>query len=363
MVTATTTRVLRRPPGCVLDTTVTVCDGPGPGRRNAFHQERITIGSASWNDVTIPEPTVSRAHCVLEYRSEGLAIRDLDSRNGTFVGGMRVREAFLPPVARIALGRATLEVRSTVAGRDGAEADGLGRIVAKSRSMRLIVRVLRRVAASDVPVVLEGEPGTGKRLIARTLHDIGPRVACPFIVVDGRLVAQGAAELEASLASGGTLCLEHVVVLSPELQRRLLHLIERDHSPGRPRYVVTSEEPLEQAVTQERFRRDLFYCLDVVRLRVAPLRERPEDLRPLVEQFLALAASTESVKFTVDDDLVERLCRARWPGNVSELRSAVARAVALGDPRSLLASWALAPGPPAALAGPTGHRSNGSDPR
>jgi len=226
-----------------------------------------------------------------------------------------------------------------------------GAVEACSPAMRAVVSVLATVAGHDVPVLLHGESGSGKSNLGRALHAASSRRARRLVAVDcqglqGR--ADASRELGAMIetAAGGTILLEEVGALPERCQGTVAYLLEQHRlcdADADIRVIATAHGDLEAAVRAGRFREDLLTRLDVVEIRVPPLRERHEDILPLARSFLlafkrpggepcpALTARAE-----------EALVEYRWPGNVRELRNAVQRALIV-SPGPLLDVDAFAP--------------------
>lgn len=231
-------------------------------------------------------------------------------------------------------------------------------IVARSEVMEALLKQVRQVALTDFPVVLRGESGVGKELIARALHTRSKRRDGAFIVqncaaIPAELIeneffghARGAftgahtrREGLFRLADGGTLVLDEVIDLHPSLQAKFLRVLEdgmvRPLGSSREehvdfRLISSSGSSLEEAVDQGRFRRDLFYRLNVIELYIPPLRERPEDIPLLLEHFVGIHSdqvSGRSLRFA--DDALEVLMKSEWRGNVRELAHLVKRALVL----------------------------------
>jgi len=231
-------------------------------------------------------------------------------------------------------------------------------VVAESRAMRELLAVVRRLAQTRVPVLLQGESGTGKDLVAHWLHYGGPRREGPFIKVHCPSIPEELLESElfghergaftdarhakagkVEMAASGTLYFDQVQDLAPSLQAKLLRVVEErrfERLGGNRtlevdvRFVASANADLAEAVRAGRFREDLFHRLNVVPLRIAPLRERREDVLPLAEAFLARErerGATSASAFS--PEAAERLRGYLWPGNVRELRSVVERAALL----------------------------------
>jgi transcriptional regulator with GAF, ATPase, and Fis domain len=232
-------------------------------------------------------------------------------------------------------------------------------IVGRSPAMRRMFDVLDRVIESDFPVLIEGESGTGKELVARAVHRLGPRRSAPFVsencaalpetLLESELFGSvkgaytGAANRRGLVerASGGTLFLDEVSEMSPALQSKLLRFLQdgefRPVGGNQPvkvdvRIVSASNKDLRKLVEAGGFREDLFYRLNVLPVRVPPLRERREDVPILAEHFVARAAAASGRKApAVEPGVIEAFARYAWPGNVRELENEVRRVVTLAD--------------------------------
>jgi DNA-binding NtrC family response regulator len=231
-------------------------------------------------------------------------------------------------------------------------------VVARSRAMRELMPLITRLAETRSPVLVEGESGTGKDLVAHWLHYGGPRREGPFIKVhcpsipselleselfghergaftDARQAKAGKIEM----AAGGTVYFDQIQDLSPGMQAKLLRVVEerRFERVGGTRtidvdtrFVVSSSVDLTEAVRDGRFREDLYHRLNVVPLRLPPLRDRRDDIVPLAEAFLARERERGTSKASgFETETVELLRGYLWPGNVRELRSVVERAALL----------------------------------
>jgi two-component system response regulator HydG len=237
---------------------------------------------------------------------------------------------------------------------------GLSSLVGKSDVMRTLYALIERVALAAAPVLIRGESGSGKELVARALHEAGPRKDKPFLAINCTALPEalleselfghtrgaftGATAARAGLfveASGGTLFLDEIGDMAPSLQAKLLRVVQQgevrpvgsDESRAVDvRLVAATHQDLEQRVTAGSFRQDLFYRLNVVPIAVPALRERLEDIPVLVEHFLGAARSRNPhspvVRFA--DDVVSTLTRYLWPGNVRELENVIERLVVVG---------------------------------
>lgn len=226
-------------------------------------------------------------------------------------------------------------------------------IVGRSAPMQEIFRMIARLMQTDLTVMIVGESGTGKELVARALHDYGRRSAGAFVAVNMAAIPQDAIEAELfgaetegetrrigrfEQAEGGTLFLDEVGDMPMEVQTRLLRVLQQGEytavggrTPIRSdvRIVAATNKNLSQLIAQGLFREDLFYRLNVVPVRIPPLRDRLEDLPDLVRYFLRLAQDDGAAAKSFDREAMERLKRHPWPGNVRELENLVRRLVAL----------------------------------
>ncbi len=244
--------------------------------------------------------------------------------------------------------------------RDASRTHGERPIVATSEAMIEVLEVMERAAAFKSTVLITGESGTGKEVLARAVHDQSPRRSQAFVAVNCGAIPENLLESELfghakgaftgadrahrglfAEADGGTLFLDEIGELPPSLQVKLLRVLQEEEirpvGETKPRSVdvrviAATARDLDAEVREGRFREDLFYRLDVVRLRVPPLRERPKDVPLLLDHFLArFRDSLGKPVRTVSDEALERLVGYRWPGNVRELENVIERAVILAD--------------------------------
>jgi DNA-binding NtrC family response regulator len=323
--------------------------------------DRAVVGTHESCDVVLADRTVSRFHCEITVRDGRARVRDLDSKNGTHVDGVAVVESFLHDGARLTVGQTTMQF-----GIGGAEVaiplsrtGQFGALVGRSAEMRHVFALLEQAAQSKATLLLEGETGTGKELAAESLHRMSSRREQPFVVVDcsalppdlleselfghekGAFTGASARRVGAfEAAHGGTVFLDEIGELGPELQPKLLRVLERGEVKriGSDRYkqvdvriVAATHRNLRSDVNSKRFRSDLYYRLAVIVVTLPPLRDRVEDLPVLVEHLLASlggATKPEAARMRTPAFLAE-LAAHRWPGNVRELRNYVERGLAL----------------------------------
>jgi DNA-binding NtrC family response regulator len=340
--------------------TIRVTSGPNAGHTHVSQARRLEIGSSPDNGLSLDDPLVSRFHAEIEVDRRGYVLRDRDSKNGTFVNGLRVGSVYLEDNTTFRMGDTECEFRLTAeevqlrfSGKDR-----FGNMLGKSLVMREIFSLLERVAPTDATVLIEGESGTGKELVAEALHINSPRAKGPFIVVDCSAIAREIIESELfghvkgaftgaagsrkgafEAANGGTLFLDELGELPLDLQPKLLRALEkREVKPvggnetikTNVRIVAATNRNLVHEVKEGNFREDLFYRFAVIKVELPALRERPDDIPMLVEHFLVQAAQlTGRTDVDIAYKTMEKLKRHKWPGNVRELKNFVERAVLL----------------------------------
>jgi DNA-binding NtrC family response regulator len=324
----------------------------------------ISVGTNPGNDLTLTDPSVSRHHCVIAVRARGYQLSDLGSTNGTQVAGIGIDRAYIKPGIVIDVGQTKLrfDVLDDRVHEPLASEERWGRALGRSAGMRRIFALLPKLAAADSTVLLEGETGTGKSLLADVIHDASPRRGAPFMVVDCGAIpptlieselfghekgaftgAQAARRGVFEAAAGGTVFLDEIGELPLEMQPRLLRALDdrvvrrvggNDQIRLDVRVIAATNRDLRAEVNRGRFRSDLFFRLATVRLRVPPLRERRDDIAVLACHFWAQFAGDAGA--APPAELLTDWLKREWPGNVRELRSAVERAVLFDDP----AIWA-----------------------
>jgi two-component system nitrogen regulation response regulator GlnG len=254
------------------------------------------------------------------------------------------------------VGRALAEPRRT---RPRAMAEDMDQIplVGRSAAMQEIYRILARLMQTDLTVMITGESGTGKELVARALHDYGKRRTGPFVAVNMAAIPRDLIESELfghekgaftgaqarsvgrfEQAEGGTLFLDEIGDMPMEAQTRLLRVLQQGEyttvggrSPIKSdvRIVAATNKDLRQLINQGLFREDLYFRLNVVPIRLPPLRERADDIPDLVRHFFAQAAKEGLATKELETAALERLKRYRWPGNIRELENLTRRLAAL----------------------------------
>lgn len=319
----------------------------------------MVLGTAEGVPLRIADARVSRLHAELTLDDGGVWVRDLGSTNGTWVKEVRVDRVRLEHDAKFTVGSLEVAVRFDAPARVALwPQDRLGSLLGRSDAMRELFMQLTKVAASDASVLIHGETGTGKELVAQELHAASKRSSKPFVVVDCASLPENLLEAELfghargaftgavttrtgsiEAADGGTVFLDEVGELPLSMQPKLLRVLESKtvrrvgENDGRPvnvRFVCATHRDLEAMVAQGQFREDLFFRLAVLPLHVPPLRARPDDLELLLAHFLAGRDGG-----SVDADTKALLKNQRWPGNVRQLKGFAERVAALGVERAV----------------------------
>jgi two-component system, NtrC family, response regulator GlrR len=330
---------------------------------------RAVAGSLKGLDVVLEHPTVSRMHVEIEALDDGIWVNDLGSTNGTFVGNVRIERARVPEGVAVRIGAETLWVSRA---RNAAHVERwphsfFGPLIGGSAIMRELFACLAQVSATDSTVLIEGETGTGKELVAQAIHEASPRDAGPFVVVDcaalpehlvegelfghtkGAFTGALAARMGAiEAANGGTLFFDEIGELPLAMQPKLLRVIESrtvrrlgesSYRPVNVRFVAATHRDIAGMINRGQFREDLYFRLAVVPVVLPPLRRRIEDMALLTKRFMPAGTS-------LPDDFLQGLALRPWHGNVRELRNVVERALAMGTSFGLphIAGSVRAPG-------------------
>jgi len=329
-----------------------VLSGELRGREIEVQSERVVIGKSRQCDVVLPDESVSRQHVEIRREGDSYRVTDRGSTNGSFIGNARITDAFLKPGDVLGVGKVQLrflprDARSEILPSDQ---ERFGDVLGRSLAMRRIFGVLERVAPTEVTILIEGETGTGKDLVARAVHQASSRSSGPFVVVDCGAVAPELIEAELfgreesgelrpgafELAHGGTVFLDEIGEMPKDLQPKLLRVIE-GHRLRRLggteeievdiRVIAATDRQLRDQVEEGEFREDLYFRLAVVAPVLPPLRDRRDDIPVLIEHFSRRLPP--GMWKPPGPEAMARLVGYEWPGNVRELRNVVERSAYL----------------------------------
>ena len=300
----------------------------GAGSHSLELRDVRTVGSAPWCELVLMDRAVSRLHAEIAPREDGLWVRDLGSRNGTFVGGVKVVDARVPAGGTIRFGATEIVVSYDAPGppEDLWPDTSFRDLRGTSTAMRGVFAMVAELARGDAAGLFVGEAGTGKKSLARALHDASTRAAAPFVVLDcaalpGPVEAAETIEEALRAAEGGTLLIDEPAELPIAIQRELIPPLDAKVF----RVVATSQRDLRPLVNQGAFREGLYFRLAAGGVvTVPPLRERLPDLPLLLEHFLGDRSSLATPALLGD------LARVPWTGNVRELQRYAERLRATG---------------------------------
>jgi DNA-binding NtrC family response regulator len=318
----------------------------GSARTLPLAGPECSVGTARGNTLVLADPYVSKRHCALRQQAGVITVHDLASRNGTWVNDVRVERCEVGLGARIVVGRTALQLVG-----EGPARRRFG-LVGEHPSVVRLVEAIERLGPSRQPVLIQGETGTGKELVARGLHEAGPARTGPFEPLNCGAIPRELAESELfghaegaftgagrerrgafERADGGTLFLDEVGEMPLELQPKLLRVLEEGavqrigeerRRPVSVRVVAATNRDLTAEAERGRFRLDLYHRIAVELLHLLPLRERLEDIPLLVRHFLELEAGA-GIAVALEPRLLDGLSQQSWPGNVRELRNVVRR--------------------------------------
>ncbi|HWZ87352.1 MAG TPA: sigma 54-interacting transcriptional regulator [Polyangiaceae bacterium] len=333
---------------------VSVLEGPDKGKQLEAAGKSLSIGTAECNGLVLQDETVSRRHCELLPTAEGIQVRDEGSTNGSFIGGARVEAATFSAAFQLRLGQTLISVLplDETVDREQTVASRFGDLLGASACMRELFADLTRIAPSNASVLIEGETGTGKELVAESIHKASSYANGPYVVFDCSAVPPTLVESELfghercaftgaiasrpgvfEQAEGGTIFLDQLGELPKGLQPRLLRILEKREvrrvgsnrtTPINVRLVAASNRNLLEEVERGTFREDVFFRVAATHVYVPPLRDRLDDLPLLVSHFLSLARPPRQLQ-DIPDHVWDMFRAHRWPGNVRELQNAVQR--------------------------------------
>jgi transcriptional regulator with GAF, ATPase, and Fis domain len=338
---------------------VNVLSGPDEGLVREIESSNIRVGARQGNDVQLSDSGVSGLHFEITLEDRGYRLKDLDSTNGTFVAGLRVNDIYIKPETIIQVGTTKMRFQplSESVEVELASSGRFGGMIGESVKMRQLFARLEKIAPSNATVLITGETGVGKELVAEAMHDMSPRSKGPFVVLDCGSIPQNLIESELfghergaftgaqsahagvfERADGGVVFLDEIGELPLSMQPKLLRALERKEVRrigGSKminvdiRVVAATNRDLGVEVNRGRFREDLYYRLAVARVHVPPLRERSEDVSALIDHFLEITPGAEGTELA--PETIELMKKHDWPGNVRELRNVIERAVLLSE--------------------------------
>ncbi len=350
---------------------VRVLSGPDEGLVREIESSKIQVGARKGNDIQLSDSGVSGLHFEICLDDRGYRLKDLDSTNGTFVAGLRVNDIYIKPETVIQVGTTKMRFQplSESVEVELASSGRFGGMIGDSVKMRQLFARLEKIAPSNATVLITGETGVGKELVAEAMHEMSPRSKGPFVVLDCGSIPQnlieselfghergaftGATSAHAGVferADGGVVFLDEIGELPLSMQPKLLRALERKEVRrigGSKtiqvdiRVVAATNRDLGVEVNRGRFREDLYYRLAVARVHVPPLRERSDDISSLIDHFLEITPGAEGTLLA--PETIEIMKKHDWPGNVRELRNVIERAVLLSE--SPMSKTALRGGP------------------
>jgi DNA-binding NtrC family response regulator len=337
--------------------------GPDAGKDMVTDKERLRVGAHSSNDLVLSEDrTASRHHFEVQYTERGYLVVDLNSTNGTWLDGRRIERAYLSTGSQIRAGSSTLtfapidEEVTVEPDREGM----LGGMVGQSVKMRQIFGLIRKIAPMDVSVIIQGETGTGKELVARAVHELSNRKKGPMVVLDCGAIPPNLIESELfghekgaftgavsarpgafERASGGTIFLDELGELRLDLQPKLLRVLENrevrrvggnEVLEVDVRVIAATNRDLVKEVQTGAFREDLYFRLSVINIQLPPLRQRRDDIPHIIRQALSdpeLVARHGKKNFSAA--AMSMLMSYPWPGNIRELMNVLSHVLTFAD--------------------------------
>jgi len=337
--------------------------GPDAGKEVISDKERLRVGAHPASDLVLTEDrAASRNHFEIQYTERGYLLVDLNSTNGTFLDGRRIERAYLSASSTIVAGNSTLTF-APIDEEVQVEPDNegqLGGMVGRSLKMRQIFGLIKKVAPMDVSVLVQGETGTGKELVARAIHENSSRKNGPLVVLDCGAIPPNLIESELfghekgaftgavssrpgafERANGGTIFLDELGELRVDLQPKLLRVLENrevrrvggnEVSQVDVRVVAATNRDLQKEIQAGNFREDLFFRLSVIQIPLPPLRQRKEDIPYILKAGLAdpeVVAKHGKKRFTAE--ALSVLSNYAWPGNVRELMNVLSHVLTFSE--------------------------------
>ena len=319
-----------------------VVSGADQGKELEIVKPRVTGGRSIISDLVLADKAVSGTHFEIAARDDGYRLRDLNSRNGVYVGDLRIREVFLRPGTVFRLGHTSIQFQpmQDIVEIELSKRDRFDAIIGGSAAMRQIFAQLEKVAPSDLTVLITGETGTGKEMVARAVHNASPRKAKPFVVLDCGSIPKEL--IESTLfghekgsftgaigqhlgcfeqANGGTIFLDEIGELDITLQPKLLRVLEQREIKRvggdktikvDVRVLAATNRDLREEVNKGNFREDLYFRLSVVHVELPPMRERKEDVASLANHFLRDIAGRRGMQMSFGPDAMAAMLAHPW---------------------------------------------------
>ncbi len=334
---------------------VLVVAGPDEGKDFPLESGTTKIGRGGRNDFVLSDPTISSLHLEIELKPAGIQVRDMGSTNGTRINGQRIQSSTVEVGSEVQIGQTKLKV--VFEEPTEPVPSSLGRLIGQSPKMNDVYKMIQKGAKGEVAVLIQGETGCGKELVAHEVHRLSARSQGPFITLDCSAIPRELIESELfghekgaftsavsqrkgvfESARGGTIFLDEIGELPLEMQPKLLRVLEErtfkrvggsEMLRSDFRVIAATNRWLDQEVLQGRFRQDLYFRLYVLPVFLAPLRERKEDIPLLVAHFLK-GKAIQLLPVTWD-----KLISHHWPGNVRELRNVIERGVVMMEGETL----------------------------
>ncbi len=340
-----------------------VTGGPDTGKEVISDKERLRVGAHSSNDLVLVEDrTASRHHFEIQYTERGYLVIDLNSTNGTWLDGRRIERAYLSQGSQVRAGQTTLsfapidEEVTVEPDRDG-ELCGM---IGQSVKMRQIFGLIKKIAPMDVSVIIQGETGTGKELVARAIHELSARKRGPMVVLDCGAIPPNLIESELfghekgaftgavasrpgafERANGGTIFLDELGELRTDLQPKLLRVLENrevrrvggnEVQEIDVRVIAATNRDLVKEISTGNFREDLYFRLSVINIQLPPLRQRREDIPHIIRKELGEAEIVaRHGKKIVSAPAMSVLMQYSWPGNIRELMNVISHVLTFSD--------------------------------
>ena len=350
---------------------LTVTKGKGNKAELEIGADTLVVGRNEACDLVLDDKKVSAVHMELVATERGVRVRDLGSRNGTFVGETRIGEVYLLKPTIIHCGDSVIDFSPASPEQvDVPDIAEFGPLVGTGAAMRTVFERLRKAAPTELTILIGGETGTGKELVAQAIHQASTRANKPFVVVDcgaipptlaesalfghARGAFTGADRDRVSPfveADGGTIFLDELGELPVDVQPKLLRALAEQrikavgsntYRPVNVRVIAATRRDLVREVNAGTFRSDLYFRVAQLRIELPALRERTEDIPALVRKMITDLGDPGAYNRITNDSL-ERLMRHDWPGNVRELRNVIAVALAFGKDGPIDLASHLAP--------------------